>query len=226
MHVLLTAATAAEIQPAIDWLAKKGSGHLTFSTEALITGVTAAATTYWLTKVIHNSRPSLTIQAGIAGSFISGKNGKVVTVSEDAFADCGAWENEQFKTIFDLGQADKNKIPFTDGFLINPHKAFITLSGLEAVRAITVNEISTQSKTIDWYKQKLSPAIESMEGAALHYVCLQEKIPFLQIRSVSNMVGQRDKSKWKMNEAIAALNNQLISLFEKLSDYDEVYFRI
>jgi hypothetical protein len=40
------------------------------------------------------------------------------------------------------------------------------------------------------------------------------------------MVGERDKTKWKMNEAIAALNKQLISLFEKLSDYDEVYFRI
>jgi futalosine hydrolase len=226
MHLLLIAATAAEIQPSIDWLSKNGSSNLSFSSEALITGVTAATTTYWLTKVIHSNRPSLIIQAGIAGSFAHGKNGNVVAVSEDTFADCGVWENDQFKTVFDLGLVDKNKFPFTGGFLTNPYKALITLSALEAVRAITVNEISAQSKTIDWYKQTLTPAIESMEGAALHYVCLLEKIPFLQIRSISNMIGERDKSQWKMNEAIAALNDQLISLFEKLSDYDEVYFRI
>ncbi len=48
-----------------------------------------------------------------------------------------------------------------------------------------------------------------MEGAALHYVCLQEQIPFVQIRSVSNYVGERDKTKWKMKEAIENLNTEL-----------------
>ena len=52
-----------------------------------------------------------------------------------------------------------------------------------------------------FYENKFLPVIESMEGAALHYVCLMEKIPFLQIRSISNYIGERDKKKWNMKDA-------------------------
>jgi futalosine hydrolase len=56
-----------------------------------------------------------------------------------------------------------------------------------------------------------------MEGAALHYVALMEKIPFLQLRSLSNFVGERDKNKWLMKEAIINLNLELQSLILKLT---------
>jgi futalosine hydrolase len=48
-----------------------------------------------------------------------------------------------------------------------------------------------------------------MEGAALHYVCLKEKIPFLQVRAISNYITRRDRNAWRMAEAIASLNAQL-----------------
>ena len=54
-----------------------------------------------------------------------------------------------------------------------------------------------------------------MEGAALHYVCLQEKVPFIQLRAISNYVGERDKSKWKMQEAITNLHNELLKLLNQ-----------
>jgi futalosine hydrolase len=64
-----------------------------------------------------------------------------------------------------------------------------------------------------------------MEGAALHYVCLMEEIPFLQIRSVSNLLGDRDKKGWKLKEAIEELNESLIALIQKLEKADETLFR-
>ena len=54
-----------------------------------------------------------------------------------------------------------------------------------------------------------------MEGAALHYVGLSEKIPFLQMRSLSNFVGERNKAKWMMAEAINSLNFELQRLLIK-----------
>ncbi len=54
-----------------------------------------------------------------------------------------------------------------------------------------------------------------MEGAAFHYACLQENIPFLQLRSISNYVEVRDKSKWKIQLAIKELNDTLIKYFER-----------
>ena len=46
-----------------------------------------------------------------------------------------------------------------------------------------------------------------MEGAALHYTCLMEKIPFIQLRSISNYIAERDKTKWDMKRSIINLNN-------------------
>ena len=65
-----------------------------------------------------------------------------------------------------------------------------------------------------------------MEGAALHYVCLMEKVPFLQIRAISNMTGDRDKSRWKLREALKSLHGELVVMIQKLEKADETLFRI
>ena len=57
-----------------------------------------------------------------------------------------------------------------------------------------------------------------MEGAALHYICLQDEISFVQIRTVSNYVGERDKTKWKIKEAFENLNDELLNLIDQLTD--------
>jgi futalosine hydrolase len=62
-----------------------------------------------------------------------------------------------------------------------------------------------------------SPEIESMEGAALHFVALHQNIPFIQMRSISNWVGERDKSKWKIKEAISNLNNELKKIIDLIT---------
>ena len=226
MYLLLTAATVAEIQPSVDFLEKNNFTLQSHRVEVLVTGVGAVATTYFLTSNIRNHRPDIIIQAGIAGSFRQNKLGEVVSVEQDSFADMGVWENDQFINIFDLKLADENKSPFINRSLVNPNQKLLKLLGLEQVKAITVNEITTDTKRIDWYKQNSSPAVESMEGAALHYVCLQENIPFLQVRAVSNYVGERNKTKWNLQDAISNLNEKIISLLNELPKYDETYFRI
>ena len=57
-----------------------------------------------------------------------------------------------------------------------------------------------------------------MEGAALHYVCLMENIPFLQLRAVSNFVGERNKANWEIGEAIHHLNEKLKSIIQQLTN--------
>jgi futalosine hydrolase len=88
-------------------------------------------------------------------------------------------------------------------------------TGLSFVDGVTVNEISTNKERIAYYKNQLNASVESMEGAALHFLALQEKIPFLQMRSLSNFVGERDKTKWVMDIAIANLNIELQRILTK-----------
>jgi futalosine hydrolase len=55
-----------------------------------------------------------------------------------------------------------------------------------------------------------------MEGAAFHFACLQEKIPFLQLRCISNYVEVRDKSKWNIPLAVKNLNQVLVEVVEAM----------
>lgn len=110
--------------------------------------------------------------------------------------------------------------------LINPNRKLLGLAPSKKVRGISVNEVTTDKKRISWYSRHFSPVVESMEGAAFHYVCLQQKIPFLQLRAISNNIGERNRAKWKMKEAINNLNEELTFLLTALSNHHETDFRI
>jgi futalosine hydrolase len=220
MQILLAAATTLEVQPTTRFLEAgdfRLAGH---EITVLTTGVGSLATLYSLTAEVVRRRPGLVIQAGIAGCFTGKPPGEVVAVKEE-MTDLGVWEGGGFKSLFDMGLTSPDDLPYSGGLLINPYKKLLELSGLEEVRALSVNEITTDPARIGWYQQNGRPVVESMEGAALHYVCLSEDIPFLQIRSVSNEVGVRDKTKWDISAAVRRLNETLGGLLERLAGQDE-----
>lgn len=203
MKILVVAATAFEIS---NFTAQNKS------TSVLITGVGIPACLYQLQKNISLNNYDIVIQAGIAGAFTNEfELAETVLVKQDIFGDIGIEENKVFTPIFETDLFDKNSFPFENGWLINRNE-ILQQSNLELVNAISVNKVNDNLLLKEELINIFNPEIESMEGAALHYVCLQEKVPFLQIRSISNYVGQRDKTKWKMNEAVENLNIELIKL--------------
>lgn len=203
MKILVVAATEFEIEE----FTKQNN-----SADVLITGIGIAATAYHLTvKLLQNSY-DLVIQAGIAGSFNKKlQPGEVVIIEKDVFGDLGIEEKGTFKTLFEHDFDDENNFPFTNGWLVNQHK-YLRNSIAPSANGITVNKITDDQANIKKIADKFAPDAESMEGAAFHFVCLQQKINFLQIRSISNVVGERDKQKWKMKEAITHLNIELKKL--------------
>ena len=210
MTCLLAAATAKEITPFLDHYRTSGNKA---GIDILITGIGLTAATYSLVKQIELNRPDLIIQAGIAGCFDQNiPLGSVVVIQKDTIADLSVVENKQLTTMFDLGLVAADQFPFKKGWLVNPNKELLRQSKRKAVTAISVNHITTNRQMLAMYEKKFSHAIESMEGAALHYTCLQERIPFLQLRSISNYIGERDKKKWNMKDAIVNLNKEIINL--------------
>ncbi|MBK6633698.1 MAG: futalosine hydrolase [Chitinophagaceae bacterium] len=209
MQILVIAATELEIEPFT-------AVHKNI--DVLITGVGVPAAIYHLLKRMHQIDYDLVIQAGIAGSFDDTlQPGQTVLVRKDCFADLGFEEKEKYTPVFETGFADKNEFPFENGWLNNTG-SILTNAGLPLVNGITVNKVSDNALQKQQFVKQFNPGIETMEGAALHYVCLQENIPFLQIRSISNYVGERDKIKWKLKEAIENLNIDLIKLINRLTN--------
>jgi futalosine hydrolase len=207
-NILIVAATAKEINPFIE-LTRTGS--LNNNIDILISGIGLTASTYHLAKQLALKKYNMVLQAGVAGSFdLKVPLGTVVAIKQDTIADQSVIELKKLKPLFDLKLVPNNQYPYNNAWLHNPYKKVLKRSGLKIVKGISVNQISTSKQMIQFYRDMFDPVTESMEGAALHYVCLMENVPFVQIRSISNYIGERNKKKWDMMDSIANLNEALI----------------
>lgn len=215
MKVLVAAATEAEIKPLLNWLADTQVPGV----EVLITGIGMAATAYSLGRRFADNRPEIAIQAGIAGSFRHERPlGEVALVAREVFGDLGAEDHGRFTDLFGIGLWQHDMHPFTHHHLINPLTLFPeSLQLLPQVTGVTVNTVSGETATIAQLEQLYQPDLESMEGAAFHYACLMDDIPFLQLRAVSNYVEVRDKRKWNIPLAVKELNEKLRELIIELT---------
>lgn len=215
MKILVAAATPIEISP---FLKQLREDPLLFSnTDVLITGIGLTATTYTLSKQFQIYKPDLVIQAGVGGCFDKTKPlGTVVAVKQETIADQSIIEINQLKTLFDLKLIPHNQFPYRNGWLINKNELLKNIK-LQKVKGISVNEITTTRKKMIFYEKHFSPVVESMEGAALHYTCLMENIPFIQIRAMSNYIAERNKKKWNMKESVDNLNKELDKILKNIN---------
>jgi len=213
MNILLVAATHIEIEAFKRKI--NMNEQLQNVVTVLVTGVGSVQTTYSLTRHISRSRPDLVICGGIAGSFSREVPlGAVVQVTSEVFADLGVQESRGWSDVFDLGLLDNNTPPFENGRLENPSPP-LNISAINAA-ACTVNQVTTDPARIEIIQKLYAPLVESMEGGAVHYVCIKEGIPFIQLRSISNVVGERDKQRWKIKEALENLSLALEETIDKL----------
>lgn len=204
MSVLIVAATNYEIAPFLDQFP---------TADYLITGVGSPIAMYHLLEKVNEKKFNLMIQVGVAGSYSNKFSlGDAVVVKKDCFADIAVIENKVMKSVFDLGLADENEFPFKEGWLLNDTDFIQNKNGLTA---LTVNLLSEEPTHINYLLKKYDADIESMEGAVLHYIGIKKKIPFIQIRGISNRVGERDKSKWKITESIESSNLLLIDFYKE-----------
>lgn len=203
MKWLLAAATEHEIAPFL------AAG---LPVDSVITGVGVPSSLFHITSAISRNRYDLVIQAGLAGSFHEGfRPGEIAAVISDVFAEEGILEKGLFTPLQDSHLAEGGSFPFQDGLLVNPELPG-WLGDVKKAKAVTVGIITDDPVRIGQVRQAFSPDIETMEGASLHYVALQHGIPFLQLRAVSNFVGERNKANWKLEESIAGLNEFLLDM--------------
>ena len=157
------------------------------------------------------------MQAGIGGAFNSQfQLAETTLIKDEVIGDLGVNENNSFKDLFEMSFMEPQSKPYVNGRLVNPDFENWDKYDLPVSRGLTVNEITTSSTRINQLNEKYNCDIESMEGAAFHYVCLLEKVPFLQLRAASNYVGERNKNNWKLKDSITNLNQSLIKIIHQI----------
>ena len=188
--------------------------------ELLVGGIGVMETAWNMVKwVSENDKPDIAINAGIAGSYQEVYPvGSVVMPVSDCFADAGIEDGDKFVPLHEAGLSGKDDYPYKNGSIVSENAFSEELKAImNPVTAITVNTATGSEVTRRKLEERYKPAIETMEGAAFFYICAKEKIPFISIRAISNIVEQRDRSKWNIPLALDNLALKLEEVFDILN---------
>lgn len=225
-NILIIAATMMEINSLIEHLRQTyrqaDEQELFFEGKGLcirvaICGIGLPATAFRLGQILHPGTYDFALQLGIGGAYPTAQIslGAVVYVATDRIGDLGATTKEgDFLSLQQIGLTEPSTIPLAG----NPPSGLSEwLHQLPYAEGISVNHISGDPTWRNRFPIDAEAIVtESMEGAAFHYACLSADVPFLQIRSISNWIEPRDKSRWQMGIALQNLNKTAIALLQHL----------
>ena len=79
---------------------------------------------------------------------------------------------------------------------------------------LTVCTVSTSPSTVAAYYREYKPMIENMEGFGAAYACFIHGISLLELRVVSNDVGDRNKKRWYLKQACHKAQEVALLLLE------------
>jgi futalosine hydrolase len=176
--------------------------------DMLVTSVGMVATSHALTLKLLESTYDLVVNIGIAGSFNSSfQIGAVAQVVTDKLVELGAEDNGSFIPANEMNLIESNQMIFKTG---------LRVLGLLEASGITVNRVHGSANSIMQVKGQFNPDIESMEGAAVAYVCEQMNVPWVQIRAISNLVEPRNKDAWNIPLALKNLHKEVESYLTEL----------
>lgn len=226
MRILICAAEQEELDCAIQALRlyeSKIAGKA--QVDFMLTGIGTTSACYRITKKIVEAQAegngySLALNIGIAGSYDLEKFpiGSTALVEKEYFGDLGFMTASGFQTLFDSKTLDANLFPFKDGALeMLPLPEYFNdiANTFKKGTGVTVQTVTGGESMCRNILEKYSPHIETMEGAGFFYVCLNEYVKFMELRSVSNKVGEEDTGKWDTPKALEALKEALKEFFRQ-----------
>lgn len=212
---------ACDSMPFPTWLAEGRVGDIIVIVSGLGKANAAAATA----AAIERYSPNLIVNVGCAGAFAgSGLTvGDIAVATEEIAADEGVLTLEGWLPLnefgFPVAVVDGvryfNAIPLSQNLV---GKAVESATGAEfnalAGSFVTVSTCSGTAARGDELWRRHAPLCENMEGAAVAQVALRYGIECVEIRGVSNMVEDRDLSRWNLGLAVGRAQQAVLAFLQ------------
>ena len=200
---MLLVAAATELE--MDQVARALAGHKGWL--KLVTGVGCLETAANLSRFLSGPQGAAVIAVinfGVAGAFLdTGVNLLDICLAEsEDLADLGVCLGDEVRPLSELSAPDNS--PMDHQFLIRA-KAALMKAGIpfHCGPFVSVNSVSGTVARGNFLRDRFHAICENMEGAAVVRICRDFALPCLELRCVSNMVEDRDLSRWRLAEAVA-----------------------
>ncbi len=200
---LVTTATEMEMEPLRRQLASFGSVAF------LVTGVGILETAISLGRYLdqHSGEVAAVINLGVAGAFVDSGVGLLdcCLASREVLGDFGICTAGGI-TPFNGETMAANTVFPMDPELRARAEAILVAAGhvVHSGAFVTVNCVSGTERRGLFLRDCHQALCENMEGAAVARLCQLHDISCLELRAISNLVEDRDLSRWRLSEAVAA----------------------
>ncbi|MBB6674940.1 futalosine hydrolase [Cohnella nanjingensis] len=160
---------------------------------------------------------ALVVSAGIGGGFSGvAPVGTVAIADRVVAADLGAETGEGgFASVDELGFG--SSVLEADERLASALADALRAAGRAAALGpvLTVTTATGSQGTADALARRTPGAVaEAMEGYGVAVAASERQTPFLEIRGISNAIGPRDRSAWRIGDALEALTAAITVLKE------------
>ncbi len=199
--------------------------------DLIITGPSVINTAHALTIALERNRPKIIIQTGYAGIFPeSGLCPGDITVAEkEQYIHAGVESTSgsvklshlPFPLVENMMSTASGTYSIDENYVKKAYAILLKTSlanecTISRGPVITVSTITSTLKTRTALFTTFSPLMEAMEGAASQHVASLYNIPFIEVRSGSNYVGDRDRKKWDIPLATKRLTSALCAIIDKI----------
>ncbi len=188
-------------------------------------GKTNAAIT--ATPILERHSIEVLINFGIGGAFPgSGLHpGEIAVATEEIYGDEGVLLSNGFRSLRFMklpilsrnGKNLYNHLPVS-GHYLGSIMETLQGKGISCQKGpfVTLSTVTGTYERAVQLRRRFRCICENMEGAALAHLAVLKGVPFVEIRGISNMVGRRDRSAWKIKEATDTIQELLIDLIPRL----------
>ncbi|WP_327068359.1 futalosine hydrolase [Kitasatospora sp. NBC_01250] len=201
-RLLVVVAVAAEAEAV---LRGAGADRVTVVTAGVGPAAAAGATAL----ALATGRHPLVVSAGIAGGFAPhAPIGSVVAADAIVAADLGAQTPDGFQDVAELGFGTVRHTPSPAALAL-----LAGATGAVVGPVLTVSTVTGSAERAAELTGRHPGAVaEAMEGFGVAEAAVRCGVPVLELRTVSNAVGPRDRAAWRIGEALGALERAFAAL--------------
>lgn len=186
--------------------------------DVVVVGVGSAKAAANTAIALTKNRYDLVINMGIAGGFRDKTDiGSVIIADEIICSDLGSETQDGFLTVEQLGFG-------TNRYVLHEQLVASVVKKLHTARfpmtkgpILTVSTTTGTEATMHKLKNRFPHAVgEAMEGYGVAVAAHEFSIPVLEIRTISNFIGPRDRKSWKIPDALNMLQLVVAEIQEVL----------
>src|SRR5659263_414145 len=187
-------------------------------------GIGKVNAAHTVTLLLEEQKPDILLLFGIGGAYAKTGIGDVVIAESENYGEEGVMTPAGWKPMESIGlPLLKNDLEYFNTFAMDGKLSQLAIKASKDIglkvhsgNFITVSQCSGTRKIGEIIRERFNGICENMEGAAVAHICAKYGVPIIEIRGISNIIEDRDLTKWNIPLAVSNCSKAVNEVIRRL----------